>query len=208
MPRGMSDGLGRFGPSGRLGNACFQAETGAGVLTPANGGPKSKSGKSTPEGAAVPPPETAPADAAPAQKTPRLSAAAAILGEVVWLLGRSDAHKHLFLTDLDWLVLPPVQLRQFRIWQNDNKPVAFASWAYLTEEAGERFANGARIGRMGQNAPGTRKSGEQLWLIGFVAAVGRADGMIQELREKLFEGRKIKTLQPAPEGSWVGVMEW
>jgi hemolysin-activating ACP:hemolysin acyltransferase len=84
----------------------------------------------------------------------------------------------------------------------------FPGGAYLTEEAGERFANGARIGRMGRNAPGTRKSGEQLWLIGFVAAFGGADGMIQELREKLFEGRKIKTLQPAPEGSWVGVMEW
>jgi cytolysin-activating lysine-acyltransferase len=195
MPRGMSDGLGRFGPSGGFGSACFQAETGAGVLTPANGGPKSKSGKSTPEGAAVPPPETAPADAAPAPQTPRLSAAAAMLGEVVWLLGRSDAHRDLFLTDLDWLVMPPVQLRQFRIWRKENQPVAYASWAYLPDEAGERFAEGARAGRMARLGPSDWKSGEQLWLIDFVAPFGGADGM-------------IKTLQPAPDGSGIAVVEW
>lgn len=50
--------------------------------------------------------------------------------------------------------------------------------------------------------------GEALWLIDFFTPFGGADNMIKELREKVFEGQKIKTLQPAPDGSGPAVVEW
>jgi cytolysin-activating lysine-acyltransferase len=156
-----------------------------------------------------PPPISGETDAAtePQQQTNRLSAAAALLGEIVWLLGRSDAHKHIFLTELDWMVMPPIPLRQFRIWRQNNQPVAYASWAFLSDEASQRFTDGAAAGRVGRLAPGEWKSGEQLWLIDFIAPFGGGDAMIKELREKVFAGQTAKTIQRAADGSGISVKD-
>ena len=143
----------------------------------------------------------------PQQQTNRLSAAAALLGEIVWLLGRSDAHKHIFLTELDWMVMPPIPLRQFRIWRQNNQPVAYASWAFLSDEASQRFTDGAAAGRVGRLAPGEWKSGEQLWLIDFIAPFGGGDAMIKELRETVFPGQTVKTIQRAADGSGISVKD-
>tara|TARA_R110002072_G_scaffold223318_1_gene380349 strand:+ start:401 stop:973 length:573 start_codon:yes stop_codon:yes gene_type:complete len=147
-------------------------------------------------------------DAAKAQAASQPSPVAGILGEAVWLLGRSNAHKHLFISELDWLLVPALQLRQFRIWRHNAQPVGFASWAYLTQEAADRFVESAKAGRMGRIAPNEWKSGDQLWLIDFLAPFGGSEEMIKELREMIFKGQKIKTLQPAPDGSGPAVMEW
>ena len=146
-------------------------------------------------------------DATTEPQAQRLSAAAALLGEIVWLLGRSDAHKHVFLTELDWMVMPPIPLRQFRIWRQNNQPVAYASWAFLSDEASQRFIDGVSAGRVGRLAPGEWKSGENLWLIDFVAPFGGGDGMIEELREKVFPGQKVRTIQRAPDGSGISVKD-
>lgn len=51
------------------------------------------------------------------------------------------------------------------------------------------------------------KSGETLWLIDFIAPMGGQEEMLKELREKIHVGKKIKMLQPSPDGK-VGVVEW
>lgn len=138
---------------------------------------------------------------------PRLSATAALLGEIVWLLGRSEAHKHIFLTELDWMVMPPIPLRQFRIWRQNNQPVAYASWAFLSDEADKRFTEGAEAGRISRVNPSEWKSGDNLWLVDFIAPFGGGDAMVQELREKVFPDRKIKSIQRKPDGSGIAVVE-
>ena len=109
----------------------------------------------------------------------------------------------MFMTDLEWLVLPPVMLKQFRIFRRDRIPVAFASWAYLNEDAARRLTNGSR-----RLKPQDWKSGEELWLIDLIAPFGGADGIIKELREKVFKGQTVKTLQAAPGGDGMAVVEW
>lgn len=79
--------------------------------------------------------------------------------------GRSSpAHKHLFITDVEWLALPPVMLRQFRLWYRGRTPFAYASWATLSDEIEQRVMAGVR-----RLAPGDWRSGESLWLIDLVA---------------------------------------
>ncbi len=156
--------------------------------------------------------KTAPADdggpaETPPGEAPRLSATAALLGEIVWLLGRSDAHKHLFLTELDWMVMPPIPLRQFRIWRQNNQPVAYASWAFLSDEVDKRFTDNIAEGRVSRVAPGEWKSGDNLWLVDFISPFGGGDAMLKELREKVFPGRKIKSIQRKPDGSGIAVVE-
>ena len=56
--------------------------------------------------------------------------------------------------------------------------------------------------------PDEWKSGDRLWLIDLVAPFGGAEKVLAELRERVFEGRSIKTLQVAPDGKGTAVVEW
>jgi cytolysin-activating lysine-acyltransferase len=125
------------------------------------------------------------------------------IGHAVWLMSRSPMHKHLFLTDIEWLVTPPILLSQFRLWNAGGNPLGFASWAYLGEEAEERIVTKG-IRRL---MPTDWKSGESLWLIDFLAPFGKPEEMLKELRETVHPGRKMKMIQAAP-GGGTGVVEW
>src|SRR5262245_41508576 len=106
---------------------------------------KPAAGRAGTEAAAAP---AAPAAAAPATPPPSTLAMpgesakpagagqpspAAALGEIVSLLVQSPAHRHLFINDLEWLVVPPVMLKQFAIFRQGARPVAYASWALVSE---------------------------------------------------------------------------
>ncbi len=71
-----------------------------------------------------------------AQITPDLSA---ILGQAAWVMMQSRAHRHLFVGDMEWLLVPPIAHRQFRLWRRNNMPVAYASWAMLSDEVEARL---------------------------------------------------------------------
>jgi len=61
-----------------------------------------------------------------------------ILGEVVWLMAQSRSHRRWALDDLHWLVMPALVFAQYRMfYDEEDRPVGFASWAYLTPEAEE-----------------------------------------------------------------------
>ena len=124
------------------------------------------------------------------------------VGHAVWLMTQSPLHKHLFITDMEWLLLPPVAAGQFRLWRKDNLPLAFASWAFLNEETEQRMI-------AGQNrlAPGAWKSGDRLWLMDLIAPFGGKEEVLKELKEQVFPGRTIKSLQPDAEGK-MRVMEF
>lgn len=67
-----------------------------------------------------------------------------VLGEIAWLMSQSPEHKHYSLADLEWLIMPPVMLEQFRIYYHNNMPVACALWAYVTPETEEKLKSGVK----------------------------------------------------------------
>src|SRR2546427_12976995 len=67
---------------------------------------------------------------------------AALLGEIAWLMMRSPVHRHLFLADLEWLVAPPLKLKQFRLFRRDRVPEGLVSWGLLTDAVEERGVDG------------------------------------------------------------------
>ena len=136
--------------------------------------------------------------AAPAGVQRQPSGASAMLGEAVWLMSHSAAHKHLFIADLEWLVLPPIMVKQFRILKAGDRPFAFASWALLNEEAEKRLLAGQPRLR-----PGDWRSGDRLWLIDVVAPFGGADGVLSHLKKKLFKDRRLMALRPKADGRGV-----
>ncbi len=142
------------------------------------------------------------ADAAAAAGHPIANRVTAI-GHAIWLMSRSPLHKHLMVTDIEWLLMPPIMLNQFHMWQDNGRPHGFASWAYFGEEQEERIAKKG-IRRL---MPTDWKTGEALWLIDFVAPFGQEAAMVEELRLKILPGKRMKMLQARPEGG-TGVVEW
>lgn len=114
---------------------------------------------------------------------------ATLFGEVVWLFTQSPRHKNFFLFDLEWLVMTPIMLKQFRVFYATDRPIGVALWAFVNEEVEKRLmAGNAKL------APPDWKSGDRLWLVDIIAPYGGYEEMIQDLKEKVFPERDIKTL--------------
>lgn len=124
------------------------------------------------------------------------------LGQVAALMAASATHKHLALADIEWLVIPAILLRQFKLFHRDGIPVGFASWAFLTPEAEERFRSSTP-----RLAPKDWAGGENAWLIDLVSPFGGGEKMAQEIKSKVFPDRALKTLQGSIDGSGVKVVE-
>jgi cytolysin-activating lysine-acyltransferase len=114
---------------------------------------------------------------------------ATLFGEIVWLFSQSPKHKSFFVSDLEWLVMTPILLKQFRVFYAPDRPIGVALWAYVNDEVERRLASGnARL------APGDWKSGEKLWLADIVAPFGGHDAMIADLKEHVFRDREVTFL--------------
>ncbi|MEA2882976.1 MAG: cytolysin-activating lysine-acyltransferase [Bradyrhizobium sp.] len=104
--------------------AGLAASGGQGAQTSGNGGAASAAG-SEPSAAAHP------------AKT-----VAQVLGEIAWLMTQSPRHKAMTLGDLEWLVMPAILLRQFRIFYQGDRPVGVAVWALADELVAKRIDAG------------------------------------------------------------------
>ena len=137
---------------------------------------------------------------------------ATVLGEVVWLLTQSPAHRYLSLGDLEWMLMPPVLLGQYKIFRSEDQVVGVALWAYLNEEAEQRlkatgrlapqdWGNGASISMQDGIVP---NEGGNLWLIELLAPFNNAENnhqqqMLADLMVKNFKGQEFRTFQIDPQ---------
>jgi cytolysin-activating lysine-acyltransferase len=131
----------------------------------------------------------------PEQNAARRADLQKALGAAVSLMGISGAHQHLFVADFQWAVLPPLALRQYRLFRNDkDQVVGYASWALLNDEAQERVKkHGFKL------RPNEWKSGEHAWLADIVAPFGGAEQMARQLKRQLFKDKPLHTIRPDPQ---------
>jgi len=94
---------------------------------------------------------------------------AAVFGEIVWLLSRSPKHRDLKLSDLETLVMPPLLLRQFKLFYAGKQPVAVEFYAKVSPEVAARIDAGDR-----RLSPADWKSGEILRVIDKVELIASA----------------------------------
>ncbi len=143
-----------------LGEAALQqALAGFGVSPNWPGGARAARGGSAANGAAA---GTAQAHSRPGAKT-----VAQVLGEIVWLMTQSPRHKAVPLGDLEWLVMPALLLRQFRIFYKGEQPVGVALWALADDLVAKRIdGNDKRLTAV------EWKSGARLRIIELVAPFG------------------------------------
>ena len=113
----------------------------------------------------------------------------AVLGEIVWLMSQSPLHKQFFISDLEWFVMTPALLQQFRLYYDQQKPIGVVLWASVSDEVAERLAQGTTKLR-----PQDWKSGDTLWVVEVIAPFGGAEEMVKDLKEKVFPEREIRFL--------------
>lgn len=110
-----------------------------------------------------------------------------LFGQAVWLMTQSQGHRNLFISDLEWLVMPAVLLRQFRIFPGKNQPIGIALWAQVSEAVEQRIITGNI--RM---SPEDWKSGDRLWLLDLIAPFGLVDEMLGDLQNTTFKDKAFK----------------
>lgn len=118
-----------------------------------------------------------------------------IFGQVTWLMTQSKGHRTFFISDLEWMAMPPLLLRQFRIFPGKDQPLGVALWARLSDEVAERMASGAN-----RLAPGEWNSGDNLWLVELIAPFGHQDKMLEDLKNTVFAGKTVRMHATNKEG--------
>jgi len=97
------------------------------------------------------------------------------------------------MVDVESRTLPALVLEQCKLYvQSDTGglPMAFVSWARLSDEAEAKYMATQRI------SPSDWKSGDNLWLIDIVTPYGNQESIFRELYNDLLKGEDIYFLFP------------
>ena len=97
---------------------------------------------------------------------------AAVLGEIVWLMTQSPRHKTLPIADLEWMLMPPVLLKQFRIYYSGERPVGVVLWALVDDAVERRLHAGEK-----RLAPAEWKCGTHRRIVEIIAPFGGEEEM-------------------------------
>jgi cytolysin-activating lysine-acyltransferase len=113
------------------------------------------------------------------QTAPPPKTVSQVLGEITWLMTQSPRHKSLPLGDLEWLLMPAILLRQFRIFYSGEQPVGVGLWALADGLVAKRIDAGDR-----RLSAVEWKSGTSMRIVELVAPFGGE----AEMRAQLGEG--------------------
>jgi cytolysin-activating lysine-acyltransferase len=80
-------------------------------------------------------------------------------------------------------LVPPLALRQYRIFHDGKKPLAFALWASLSEDGEKALLSGR-----GRLRPSDWRTGDKLWLVDMVTAGEPNPKLFQQLLADLEDG--------------------
>jgi cytolysin-activating lysine-acyltransferase len=109
-------------------------------------------------------------------------------------MSQSPVHKQFFISDLEWLVMTPVILQQFRMYyqnaapaEGGQRPIGVVLWARVSAEVETMLERGTTKMR-----PQDWKSGDRLWVVEVIAPFGGHDAMVADLKAKVFPTEPIK----------------
>ena len=108
---------------------------------------------------------------------------------IVSLMLKSPTHRKWALGEVERLIMPPLSLDQYRLFDNGVTPIGFVSWAFLTKRAAIGYETRTRKLR-----PEDWNAGDRVWFIDFIAPGGRVREMVRLLdkeRHKLFPGQTV-----------------
>jgi cytolysin-activating lysine-acyltransferase len=83
----------------------------------------------------------------PSTQLPTDKTVSTVLGEITWLMTQSPQHKQLSIADLEWMVMPALLLRQFKLFYDTkrNIPVGCVLFAKVSDAIAARLDAGGRL---------------------------------------------------------------
>jgi len=118
-----------------------------------------------------------------------------ILGQITRLMMASPKHRHMFLSDMELQVIPPLRLGQCRVLRReDGQPLAYAAWARVSDEVHARLESGNH-----RLKPQDWNSGPHPWLIDIAAPPQALPMVLAELEKSVFKGETVRTLMDRPQ---------
>ncbi len=97
------------------------------------------------------------------------------LGQAAWLMTLSKEYRDLPISELEPRVATPLLLRQFKLYFKGKQPVAFLSWAFVSDEIKARFEAGDHTLSIQD-----WKSGSNLVIVDCVSPFNPKEVMIEE----------------------------
>ncbi|WP_269724617.1 toxin-activating lysine-acyltransferase [Roseovarius sp. TM1035] len=102
------------------------------------------------------------------------------LGQAVWLMTINKRYRDRPIREIEALVATPILLRQFKIYSKGKSPVAFLSWASVSDAVKAKAEAGAPL------ALEDWRSGASLVVVDMVSPFAEAEGV----RERFLAGAK------------------
>ena len=124
--------------------------------------------------------------------------------QVIGVLMRSPHYRRYTLSDLEWLVIPPLLAGQFRIGEvkpdksQGAMPVAVVLWAFVSDEVDKRLMETEEASF--QLKPEEWKSGDIPWLVHAAGETRFVRHVVDELTKTTLKGRQIKVLARDQDG--------
>ena len=109
-----------------------------------------------------------------------------LLGPVMWLYARDPLRRFTFVSDMDWRLLPPLVLDQCKLYQRQEVPWAYFSWAMVSPAVDARLRSAVPV-----IAPHEWRCGDIPWLIDVVTPFGEAQALTQEVCTQFAKGKKV-----------------
>lgn len=120
------------------------------------------------------------------------------LGYITGLFAYSKYHSKLNISQLMASVIPALNHDQFKIFFRGFRPIAFVSWAMLSDEVANKYKKGDYFLTIEE-----WKSGNQVWLGEIITPYSEKDrdAVIKNLKEKVFLNKEVNILTRNEDGS-------
>lgn len=110
---------------------------------------------------------------------------ASAFGQAVWLMTVSKAHRTLQVRDIEDLVSPAILLQQFKLYYKDKQPIAFLSWASVSDSVKEKMRD-----KSFRLSPADWRSGSNIAVVECVSPFASADDILEQFFQGIQE-RKV-----------------
>lgn len=118
-----------------------------------------------------------------------------LLGAVSWLLMQQSATRHTLLSELEWRVMPALVLDQAKLYMRDGAPIAYVSWASLSDAVAQRY-----VAPPHQLMAADWQSGQQIWIVDLCVPFGGGQEVMKDLQATVFAGQEVHQLHMDADG--------
>lgn len=102
---------------------------------------------------------------------------------------QQSATRHTLLSELEWRVMPALVLDQVKLYMRDSAPIAYVSWARLSDAVAQRY-----MAPPHQLMAADWQSGPHIWIVDLCAPFGGAQEVMKDLLATVFAGQEIHQL--------------